>query len=147
MITFAHPALLWLLLALPAVAFLRSRRGPRAAVRYASVATARSVARTSRARLGQLLPYLRLPAAALLIVALAEAAGDSLEEQIEASGVDMMLALDVSGSMQALDLRLDGERADRLTVVRSVVSKFIAARPNNRIGIVAFAGRRSWSAR
>jgi hypothetical protein len=71
MITFARPALLWLLLVLPATALLRSRRGPRAAVRYASVATARAVARTSRARLGQLLPYLRLPAAVLLIVALA----------------------------------------------------------------------------
>ena len=141
MITFAHPALLWLLLALPAVAFLRSRRGPRAAVRYASVATARAVARTSRARLGQLLPYLRLPAAALLIVALARPQVTHSRNKIEASGVDMMLALDVSGSMQALDLRLDGQRADRLTVVRSVVSKFIAARPNDRIGIIAFAGQ------
>ena len=141
MITFAHPALLWLLLALPAIAFLRSRRGPRAAVRYASVATARAVARTTRARLGQLLPYLRLPAAALLIVALARPQVTHSKNKIEASGVDMMLALDVSGSMQALDLRLDGERADRLTVVRSVVSKFIAARPNDRIGIIAFAGQ------
>ena len=141
MITFAHPALLWLLLALPAVAFLRSRRGPRAAVRYASVATARSVARTSRARLGQLLPYLRLPAAALMIVALARPQVTHSKNKVEASGVDMMLALDVSGSMQALDLRLDGQRADRLTVVRSVVSKFIAARPNDRIGIIAFAGQ------
>ena len=43
--------------------------------------------------------------------------------------------------MQALDLRLDGQRADRLTVVKSVVSKFIAARPNDRIGIIAFAGQ------
>ena len=141
MITFAHPALLWLLLALPAVAFLRSRRGPRAAVRYASVATARVVARTSRARLGQLLPYLRLPAAALMIVALARPQVTHSKNKVEASGVDMMLALDVSGSMQALDLRLDGQRADRLTVVRSVVSKFIAARPNDRIGIIAFAGQ------
>ena len=141
MITFAHPALLWLLLALPAIAFLRSRKGPLAAVRYASVATARAVARTSRARLGQLLPYLRLPAAALLVVALARPQITHSKSKIEASGVDMMLALDVSGSMQALDLRLDGQRADRLTVVRSVVSKFIAARPNDRIGIIAFAGQ------
>lgn len=141
MITFAHPALLWFLLALPAIAFLRSRKGPRAAVRYASVATARTVARTTRARLGQLLPYLRLPAAALLILALARPQVTHSKNKIEASGVDMMLALDVSGSMQALDLSLDGQRADRLTVVRSVVSKFIAARPNDRIGIIAFAGQ------
>jgi Ca-activated chloride channel family protein len=141
MITFAHPVLLWFLLALPVIAFLRSRKGRRAAVRYASIATARTVARTTRARLGQLLPYLRLPAAALLIVALARPQVTHSKNKIEASGVDMMLALDVSGSMQALDLRLDGQRADRLTVVRSVVSKFIAARPNDRIGIIAFAGQ------
>ena len=61
MITFAHPALLWLLLALPADRLSALAQGPRAAVRYASVATARAVARTSRARLGQLLA---VPAAA-----------------------------------------------------------------------------------
>jgi Ca-activated chloride channel family protein len=141
MITLAHPQLLWLLLALPAIAFLRSRRGPRAAIRYASVATARDVARTSRSRLGRLLPYLRLPALALLIVALAGPRVVHASTKVESSGVDMMLALDVSGSMQALDLQLDGERADRLSVVKSVVSKFIAARPNDRMGIVAFAGQ------
>jgi Ca-activated chloride channel family protein len=141
MITFAHPHLLWLLLALPAIALLRSRRGRRAAVRYASVATARLVGRTTRARLGQLLPYLRFPAAALLIVALARPQIAHASTKIEASGVDMVLALDVSGSMQALDLKLDGQRVARLSVVKSVVSKFIAARPNDRMGIIAFAGQ------
>lgn len=141
MITFAHPHLLWLLLALPVVAFLRSRRGRQAAVRYASVATARAVGRTGRARLGSLLPYLRFPAAALLIAAIARPQVSHASTKVEASGVDMVLALDVSGSMQALDLQLDGERADRLSVVKAVVSRFIAARPNDRMGIIAFAGQ------
>jgi Ca-activated chloride channel homolog len=140
MITFAHPHLLWLLLALPPLALWRSRRGPAAAIRYVSVATARAVARTTRARWGRWLPYLRLPAAAMLIVALARPQVAHATSRVQASGVDMMLVLDVSGSMQALDLRLDGQRADRLTVVKSVVSKFIAARPNDRMGIIAFAG-------
>jgi len=141
MITLAHPHVLWLLTVLPLVAFLRSRRGPRAAVRYASVATARAVARTTRSRLGNMLPYWRLPAAALLIVALARPQLSHASTKVEASGVDMMLTLDVSGSMEALDLKLDGQRSDRLNVVKSVVSKFIAARPNDRMGIVAFAAR------
>ncbi len=139
--TFACPQLLWLLLILPVVAFLRARRGPRAAVRYASVATAAAVGRTTRARVGRWLPVLRWPAAALLIVALARPQVSHASTKVTASGVDMMLALDVSGSMQALDLRLDGARADRLKVVKSVVTKFIDARPNDRMGIVAFAGR------
>ena len=129
--TFAQPHLLWLLLALPVIALLRSRRGPRAAIRYASVATVRAVGRTTRARLGQLLPYLRLPTAALLIVALARPQVVHASSKIEASGVDMVLALDVSGSMQALDLQLDGQRADRLSVVKSgVVSQVSPSLPD-----------------
>ncbi|MES1164804.1 MAG: BatA domain-containing protein, partial [Verrucomicrobiota bacterium] len=96
--TFAHPHLLWLLLALPVVALLRARRGPAAAVRYASVAVAQVVGRTARARAGRWLPYLRLPAAALLIVALARPQISHASTNVTASGVDMMLALDVSGS-------------------------------------------------
>jgi Ca-activated chloride channel family protein len=52
----------------------------------------------------------------------------------------MILAMDCSGSMEALDFKLDGDRANRLDVVKSVVSKFIDARPNDRIGLVGFAG-------
>lgn len=53
----------------------------------------------------------------------------------------MILALDVSGSMSSLDFKQDDAPIDRLTVVQSVVSKFISKRPNDRIGMVAFAGR------
>lgn len=59
---------------------------------------------------------------------------------IQSSGVDIILALDVSGSMEALDFKLDGQPANRLDVVKSVVAKFIEQRPDDRIGIVAFAG-------
>lgn len=140
MITFATPSLLWLLLALPVLALLRARRGPRAAVRYATTELVREVGRTTRSRLGVLLPYLRLPALALLIVALARPRVTHASASVKASGVDVMLALDASGSMAALDLSLDGKTADRLSVVKSVVGKFIDQRPNDRIGMIAFAG-------
>jgi len=51
-----------------------------------------------------------------------------------------MLGLDVSGSMQALDFKIGGQRVNRIDVVKSVVSKFVDERPDDRIGIVAFAG-------
>jgi Ca-activated chloride channel family protein len=137
---FAYPQLLWLLLVLPVIALLRSRRGPRAAVRYSSVGLVRSVARTTRSRAAWLLPFLRLPAAALLIVALARPQTARSSTSIKASGVDVMLAIDVSSSMGALDLELAGERKDRLTVVKSVVDTFIDHRPNDRLGMIAFAG-------
>jgi Ca-activated chloride channel family protein len=52
----------------------------------------------------------------------------------------MILAMDCSGSMEALDFKIGGEPVNRLDVVKSVVSKFIDARPNDRIGLVGFAG-------
>jgi len=61
--------------------------------------------------------------------------------EIKASGIDILLAVDVSGSMQAMDFTLKGNPADRLDVVKSVVDQFIDARPNDRIGLVAFAGK------
>ncbi len=140
MMTFAHPALLWLLLALPLIALWRMRAGPRAAIRFPTAEVARQVGSTTRSRFGRLLPYLRLPALALLIVAFARPQLAHSSTSIKASGVDIMLALDASGSMAALDLTLDGKPADRLSVVKSVVSKFIDRRPNDRIGMIAFAG-------
>jgi Ca-activated chloride channel family protein len=136
----AYPQLLWLLLLLPVVAFLRSRRGKRAAVRYSNVSLVRSVGRTTRSRVAGLLPYVRIPAAALLIVALARPQTAHSTTSVKASGVDVMLAIDVSCSMGALDLQLAGERVDRLTAVKSVVDTFIDHRPNDRIGMIAFAG-------
>jgi Ca-activated chloride channel homolog len=140
MITFAYPQLLWLLLVLPVIALARSRRGRRAAIGYASTDTLRAIGHTPRARAGRLLPYLRLPAAALMIVALARPQTSHARTSVQASGVDIMLALDVSGSMGALDMTLDGTPADRLAVTKSVVARFIDRRPNDRMGLIAFAG-------
>jgi Ca-activated chloride channel family protein len=59
---------------------------------------------------------------------------------VTANGIDIVLALDISGSMQALDFKVDNTRVNRIAVVKSVVSKFIDERPNDRIGLIAFAG-------
>jgi Ca-activated chloride channel family protein len=83
---------------------------------------------------------LRLLVGALLIVGLARPQLGQGHTEVQASGVDLMLALDVSGSMEALDFNLDNQPASRVEVVKSVVAKFIEARPNDRIGMVAFAG-------
>ena len=140
MIRFLYPQMLWLLALLPLYAFLRGRRGAVAAVEYSSAQRVRAVARETRSRAGTWLATLKMLAIGCIIVALARPQLGRSTAPIQASGVDIMLALDVSGSMQALDFKLDGQPADRLDVVKSVVAKFIEARPNDRIGIVAFAG-------
>jgi Ca-activated chloride channel family protein len=91
--------------------------------------------------MGGLLLGLLLFALALLVVALARPQQGRTFSQINASGIDIMLALDVSGSMIAEDFTIGGERASRVDVVKSVTQKFIEARPNDRIGMMAFASR------
>src|SRR5450631_3183790 len=140
MIRFLQPEWLWLLTLLPVVMLLRGRRGPVAAIEFSDVGLAREVARSSRARAGRWLWLLPLLAAALMIVGLARPQRAHSPTEITANGIDIVLGLDVSGSMQALDFQIANRRVNRIEVVKSVVSKFIEERPNDRIGIIAFAG-------
>ncbi|HFQ90115.1 MAG TPA: VWA domain-containing protein [Desulfobulbus sp.] len=141
MIGFAHPQLLWLLALLPLVALLRGRSGPAPALLFSTTSVVRAIAGARRARPGGPLGLLRILTLALLILALAGPRLGNTTTEIKASGIDILLAVDVSGSMEALDFTLDGQPASRLDVVKSVVSKFIKQRPNDRIGLLAFAGR------
>jgi Ca-activated chloride channel family protein len=84
---------------------------------------------------------LRLLGIACLVLALARPQRVEATSEVEASGIDIMLAVDVSGSMEALDFKLGGEPANRLDVAKTVIDNFIEGRPDDRIGLVAFAGR------
>jgi Ca-activated chloride channel family protein len=139
MIRFLHPQLLWLLALLPLLALWRSRRGPVAAVEYSNADLARQVARETRSRAGRWLVALPLAVLALLIVGLARPQLGRSNSTVQASGIDMMLAVDVSGSMKSLDFKVDGQPVSRVDVVKSVVGKFIEARPDDRIGMIEFA--------
>ena len=139
MIRFLQPEWLWLLALLPVVMMLRGRRGPVAAIEFSDVGLAREVARRSRSRLGGWVWLLPLLAAALMIVGLARPQRGHSRTEVTANGIDIVLGLDVSGSMQALDFLVDGHRVNRIEVVKSVVSKFIDERPDDRIGLIAFA--------
>lgn len=138
---FLHPQLLWLLALLPLFAIWRGRHGQRAALAYSNIDIARDIAKTPRSRWGRILGVTRWLGIALLIVALARPQLGHVSTQVEASGVDLVLAVDVSGSMQALDLRQGSHPASRLKVVKDVVSRFIDGRPYDRIALVAFAGQ------
>ncbi|MFQ5352639.1 MAG: VWA domain-containing protein, partial [Candidatus Binatia bacterium] len=75
------------------------------------------------------------------VVALARPQLGHAPSRVFSEGVDMVLAVDVSGSMLAEDFELDGQRANRLEVVKSTVRRFLAGRPGDRVGLVLFAGR------
>jgi Ca-activated chloride channel family protein len=138
-IHFLQPEWLGLLALLPLVMIWRGRRGPVAAIEFSDVGLAREVSRRSRARIGGWVWLLPLLAAALMIVGLARPQRGNSRTEVTANGIDIVLGLDVSGSMQALDFLVDGHRVNRIEVVKSVVSKFIEERPNDRIGLIAFA--------
>jgi Ca-activated chloride channel family protein len=138
---FVHPQFLLLLLLLPLLAIWKGRRGRPAAVRMPSTEDAIGAGARPRSKIGWFLVFLGLLAFALLIMALARPRHGKGSSDIEASGIDIVIALDVSGSMEALDFKLEGKPANRLDVVKNVVGKFVSERPNDRIGMVAFAGR------
>ncbi len=138
---FLHPEFLWLLLLLPLLAILHGRKGKSPALKFSSTTLAAALATTPKARPGTLLLLFRLLVLSLLILALARPQQGSSTTEIEASGIDIILAVDVSGSMEAMDFTLDSKPANRLEVVKKVMDEFISERPNDRIGLLAFAGR------
>src|SRR5574339_1133626 len=136
--TFGHPYLLLLLLLLPLAAWLKGRRGKPPAFLYSSVRLLEGLTGATRSRAGGWLTALRWLALALLIIALAQPRLTSSETKIKASGVDIVVALDLSGSMQALDFEVRGQRVNRLDMARYVIRQFIEQRPADRIGLVVF---------
>ena len=138
---FAYPWVLLALLALPFLALLRGKIGGTPGILFSSTKLVMAVGKRRRSRAGAVLASLIYGAMACLIVALARPQLGSTLERVQASGVDIMLALDVSGSMIAEDYTIGSSRANRVDVVKKVTREFIEARPNDRIGIIAFAGR------
>ena len=135
--TLGSPAWLLAILALPAIAWLRARRGrPVLVVPFVSQWTGHDVA--ARSRLPQV-----LVAAGVVLLAVALARPQRVDEQrqVTQEGYDIVLAIDLSGSMLAEDYERDGERINRLQAIKPIIDAFIARRPSDRIGIVPFGGR------
>ena len=139
--SFAYPWVLLALLALPVLALLRGKIGGTPGIFFSSTKLVMAVGKRRRSRAGAVLASLIYGAMACLIVSLARPQLGSTLERVQASGVDIMLVLDVSGSMIAEDYTIGSSRANRVDVVKKVTKEFIEARPNDRIGIIAFAGR------
>jgi Ca-activated chloride channel family protein len=140
-IQFAHPWVLLGLLVVPLLAWMRGHAGGAPAVEFSSTALLRSLGRVAESKAGNFLTGLFFLGLAALIVGLARPQGGTSTTQAQASGIDIMILLDVSGSMLTEDYTMDGQQTNRLAAVTSVTTKFIEARPNDRIGLIAFASR------
>lgn len=136
---FSDPAFFFLLLLLPILAWWAGRMGPEAAVRFSSTALVQTISRNRHSRPGKFLFGLRLLALTALITALARPQVGRMNDDTEAEGIDIVVTLDLSGSMRALDLSTRDDVVTRLDAAKRVVDAFIGKRPYDRIGLVAFA--------
>lgn len=138
---FLNPEILILLALLPLLGFLWGKRGPRRALSFSNTAALAALSHQPKIRPRKWAMALRLLTLAFIIIALARPQLGNTTNEVKASGIDILLAVDVSGSMQAMDFTLKGRKANRLQVVQSVVEGFVEDRPNDRIGLIAFAGK------
>ncbi len=135
---FESPWLLSLLLLLPVLAAwpVLTRRWSRpSGLRYANIQLAAKASRSWRVALRPILNGLRVLALALIILAVARPQTGQAREIIKGEGVDIALALDISGSMASLDF----EPYNRLEAAKRVISDFVGKRPYDQIGLVVFA--------
>ncbi len=136
-ITFAHPWLLLLLLLIPLliVWYVFRYRKQHAALQFSNIGLFEDVEKSFRQKIYPLLYALRLVALGAIIVALARPQSMLSRQQMKVDGIDIAMAIDVSGSMRAEDFK-----PNRLEAAKKVASKFIDGRQNDRIGLVVFAG-------
>ncbi len=149
MLRFASPVYLLLLLLIPYLVYRYRRQsgviGPlvfsdvRRITRALGISDSSSAAVPIRHRARTLLFVLRTLMIILVIIALARPQSELITEEVITHGVDILLLVDISGSMELIDQPFGGDR-DRLSITKEVVRDFIKGRENDRIGLVVYAG-------
>lgn len=136
---FAHPYFLILLLMIPALVWLRAFFRRKQTMQFSSIQILEELPKTWRMRLQALLPILFSAGLACLIVALARPQRGLSSSVVRTEGVDIVLLLDLSGSMENPDFVRNGFRISRLDAAKEVLDRFLDRRSDDRIGLVAFA--------
>lgn len=142
MFIFKDPWVMAYILALPLlILFIRIRKRQEPTFIFSSETLVDTIKPTFRQKLMKFPVFLRAISIALILVALARPETVLEGTKTVSEGVDIVLAIDTSTSMLAEDFRLGTTRINRFDVVREVVKEFIKKRKDDRIGMVAFAGR------
>ncbi|ATL46876.1 aerotolerance regulator BatA [Chitinophaga caeni] len=136
-ITFAHPYFFWLLLLLPVFIYWQLKQAKRSegSFQISSLQGLKGLPVSWKVRLRPLLFILRLLTFTALVVAMARPQSSNTTENIESEGIDIVLGIDISGSMLAEDLK-----PNRMEAAKKVAMDFIDSRISDRIGLVVFAG-------
>ncbi|GHC09844.1 vWA domain-containing protein [Cerasicoccus arenae] len=138
-VRFAYPWLLILWMAIPLVVYWAARHGPAGSITFSSTKILAGLAKQNRVSRGFFLRLLRMLGLALIVAACARPRIPQGEIPDSEKGIDVMLALDFSGSMDAEDYVVDGQKVSRLSALSSVIGEFVKGRKHDRFGIVGFA--------
>ncbi|WP_269537159.1 vWA domain-containing protein [Cerasicoccus fimbriatus] len=139
--SFGQPWALSLLLLLPILAWRLGGRGRRTSLKYSSTALLAAAAQKPKFGPGKLLMLFRWLAAVLVIVALAQPRTEHSSEKQQKYGIDVALVCDISPSMKYKDFLLEGKKVTRLEALTKAVGEFVEGRPDDRTGMIAFAGK------
>ncbi|MFI5164550.1 MAG: VWA domain-containing protein [Bacteroidia bacterium] len=134
-ISFAQPLLLWLLILIPFLIASYIFRNNWGEIKISSLENLSGTRRSYKEYLKHFLFALKLIAIGLVIVVLARPQSRTSWKNITTEGIDIVLAMDISGSMLAKDFQ-----PNRLEAAKKVATEFIDARLNDRIGLVIFSG-------
>ena len=136
-LTFAHPVFFGLLLLIPFMIWwqMRSKKKDNPALRLTTLSGLDAAQAGGKARFRPVLFILRIITLAALSVALARPQSSNTTENVDSEGIDIMLAMDVSGSMVAEDFK-----PNRIEAAKALALKFVDQRPTDRIGLVIFSG-------
>jgi Ca-activated chloride channel family protein len=135
-ITFAHPVFFALLLLIPFMVWWQRRsRNTNPALRLTTTSGMRAAHAGGKAKWRPVLFVLRLLSLIALSIALARPQSSDTTENIDSEGIDIVLSMDISGSMLAEDFK-----PNRIEAAKNVALKFVDMRPTDRLGLVVFAG-------
>ncbi len=115
--------------------YVKRKRIRSATIKYSDLRIVKQTSRTFRQRFRFVVPTLRVLAVVMFVIAIARPRSGTEYKKVTSEGIDIMMALDVSSSMQAEDFKPN----NRLYVAKEEIKKFINRRVNDRIGLVVFA--------
>ncbi|MBW2099752.1 MAG: VWA domain-containing protein [Deltaproteobacteria bacterium] len=138
MFRFASPVFFTLLAVIPAVIFYRKRNKIYPAMRISALGSTGELQESFFVKTRWVVPFLKYLALGLLVTAMARPQWGTRQVSTLTEGINIILAVDVSESMAALDFKRQGKIVDRLEAVKGVIREFIAKRNGDRIGMVVF---------
>ncbi len=133
--------LILIILLIPLILFKYFRFKGSNTITFSSLGVLKRIKPSWTIKARHILIILRSIVILLIIIGLARPQAGKEESEITTEGIDIVLTLDVSGSMLAEDFEINGKRFNRLVVVKDVVEDFVKGRTNDRIGMVIFSGR------